>query len=146
MKISRSKRALLAGVVLLFAATMLVVRAFPIWRGVEPLTAQLTWLLVGIAVGVPKGLFVISRSSKRIVARIEASPGPVWIWKTWPVYFYPLVGVMITAGVLFRRAFSATAPGLVSAVYVGVGAALAVGSYPYFRAMRTFAGAASGVE
>ena len=138
MKLRRPGRALLGAAVCLFACLMLVWRALPMWSAAGPLGHQLGWLALGLGAGIPKGWFVIRRSSARIVARIEASPGPVWFWQTYPAYFYPLVGVMITAGVLVRRTFALSAPGAVFALYVGVGAALAVGSLPFFRAASRF--------
>lgn len=140
MHVSPRNRALAAGVVWLIGGSMLLWRGSPYWmRSYEasPTTA-IVILLAALIIGGAKGWFVLRKSSARMIRRIEASPVPRPIWEIYPVYFYPLILVMIGMGWSVRHYWGEDLPGLVAGVYLGIGAALLTSSAPYFKAWRRF--------
>ncbi len=137
MKISRAHGATVAGSLLVLAGAGLIWRAFPFWQRLESPLWRVIVPLLGLVLGITKGVFVLRRTGARMIARMETLPEPFWIWKTYPAYFYPLLGIMIAAGVTARIQFGEDAPGPLAGLYFGIGSALLSSAGPYFRAART---------
>lgn len=134
MKISRASGATLAGSVLILVGAALILRAIPFWQALDSPLWQVLVPLLGLPLGAAKGVFILRRTAARMVARLETLPERFWIWRIYPAYFYPFVGVMIAAGVTVRVRFGESAPGVVAALYLGIGVALLSSGGPYFRA------------
>lgn len=138
MKLAGSRRALLAGVVWCAVGTFLAVRGLGYWdpsQALSPGSAPLA-VALGLAAGALKGWFVLRRSSGRMIRRIESEPGPIWFWRMYPLYFYPLVLGMIGLGWAIRHGFGERQPWLVLGIYVGIGTALLCSAWPFFAAAR----------
>ena len=146
MKISRARGATIAGGLLLLAGTGLLLRAIPFWRALTSTTWRVIVPLVGLSLGIAKGVFILRRTAARMISRMETLPEPFWIWQTYPAYFYPLLGLMIAAGVTVRVRYGASAPGAVAGLYFGIGSALLSSCGTYFRAARAKAPAAAAAR
>jgi drug/metabolite transporter (DMT)-like permease len=145
MSCSPSTRAWTAGLLWSAIGLFLVVRGlFPyldrVVQGSGAGTAALA-ILAGLAAGVLKGLLVLARSSRRVIARIEARPGKAPLWSMFPTPLLLVIPLMIGLGLGLRHLFGESSPALVLGIYVGIGAALLASSWPYFRAARSFADA-----
>ena len=112
-------------------------RAIPFWRELDSTLWRVIVPLLGVSLGIAKGVFILRRTAARMITRLETLPEPFWIWQTYPVYFYPFLAVVITAGVAVRVRFGASAPGAVAGLYLGIGAALLSSAGVYFRAARS---------
>jgi len=127
----------LAGVVWLAVGGMLA------WRGVRMLQlAETTWglalaLALGLLVGAAKGHFVLSRTARRNIRRIDAleEPRP---WNVFSGRFVIVIGMMIGLGIGLRTMAEHgwLTWALVGGIYVGIGAGLAVSSSVYFMRPR----------
>jgi hypothetical protein len=80
------------------------------------------------AIAVPKSRYVLDRTAARAVARIRARGRACWFgffsWKSWL-----LVALMMGAGMTLRRLVVApgeVGAGIMGALYIGIGAALAI--------------------
>jgi hypothetical protein len=71
-----------------------------------------------------KGLAVLTKSAKRSIRYIESRPAMDSAFRSFHPIFYIVIPVMITMGLLVRHFWRETHPGVVAAVYVGIGAAL----------------------
>jgi hypothetical protein len=113
-----------------------VMGTFLVWRGLGYREAAgdsaALALAIGVAVGVAKGLTVLRRSSRRILARIEAQPGKASLFSAFPPILALLIPLMIGFGWSLRHFYGESHPALVLAVYTGIGAALVASSIPMF--------------
>lgn len=94
------------------------------------------WLLVGLALGAVKGLTVLSRAARRTLRYIDSRPEYDAPFRSFHPAFYALFPLMIGMGVGVMLLFRERNPGLVAAVYAGIGAALLASSRA-FLAHRT---------
>lgn len=117
-----------------------VMGAFLVWRGLGYREAAgddaSLALAIGLAIGVAKGLTVLRKSSRRIIARIEAQPGKASPFSAFPPILALLIPLMIGFGWSLRHFWGESHPALVLAVYTGIGAALIAASIPIFRFAR----------
>ncbi len=108
------------------------------WRGVIMLQkAETTWGLIlaavlGALVGVAKGNFVLGKTARRNIKRMEAIPSPR-PWNVFTSKFYVLILLMIGLGVGLRSLAAAEVLpwALVGGIYLGIGLALLVASRLY---------------
>jgi hypothetical protein len=138
MKLEQAGRARFAGVLWGGISVMLVARAWPYFAGMTP-GKQAMLVAASLLVGGAKGWFVLRKSSRRLIKRIDSMPGPQWAWSVWPLMFLPLIAVMIGGGLAMRHYLGDTYPSAVVLVYFGVGAALLTSSVPFFQAAGRFA-------
>ena len=137
MKLNRHGRVWLATAVWIAVALMLIWRGvFPHFSNIEAGWAKVVTLVAAIVVGLAKGVFVISKSAARTAAYIRRRPERDWIWNALHPILYLLIPVMILMGIMLKRWCKDDAPALVVGVYVGIGAALLVGSRGFFAALR----------
>jgi ferrochelatase len=123
-----------AGVIWLAVGVMLAVRGARMLEDASALGRVLA-LALGLAIGVLKGRYVLSRTARRNRRRIRRLAAPrAWNVFTWR--FLVLIALMIALGKGMRELAEAGvwhwAP--VAAVYLGIGAGLAVSALFYFRA------------
>ena len=137
MKISPLSLKAFAGVIWILVGGMLLMRSVPM---VEAASEQSGWtttivsLVVGALLGAGKGRFVLSKTARRNRIRIEALT-EAYIWNVFTRKTWMLVVLMIGLGLLLRGGAAAGwfswAP--IAAVYAGIGAAMLVSSWAYFR-------------
>lgn len=130
-------RARFAGFVWIAVAVMLFARAYPYFQQVLELNgtgAAAGVVVAALVVGAAKGLFVLRKSCRRLITRIQSKPGKQGVWTIWPPVFLVLIALMIGFGVGLRHYAGANHPWVVVLVYFGVGAALAVSSLHFFKA------------
>lgn len=97
------------------------------------------WVLGGVlavVIAVPKTRFVLDRVAIKAVARIHARDRACFFgffsWKAWL-----FVGVMMGGGIIIRNTFvqpGVIGAGILGAVYMGIGAALAVADRVFWKA------------
>ena len=140
MSVTPKNRARFAGFVWLVGGTVLVWRGFPFWRRTLDASAMIGIIVLAAAlmVGTAKGIFVLRKSARRMITRIESRPGPRPFWEMYPIYFYPLIAVMIGSGILLRHYWGESHPAIIAGVYLGIGAALLSSAAPFFSAARRF--------
>ncbi|MSR75523.1 MAG: hypothetical protein EXS14_08670 [Planctomycetes bacterium] len=130
MNLGMVGRARVAGIVWLGMGSWLLARGLA-YREAAGESAQLA-LILGVVIGVAKGLTVLRKSSRRVIARIEASPGKAPVWTIWPKILLLLIPLMIAFGWSLRHYYGESNPEIVLGVYSGIGAALIASSFPYF--------------
>jgi hypothetical protein len=133
MKLDGNQRAILAGVVWIAIGVFLILRGWWHWEAFGDGSFPALPLAIGGIIGVAKGFFVIKKSAARMMTRIRAHPEPQWFWQMYPPYLYLLIPLMILFGWGLRHFFGEDHPGVVLAVFAGIGAALLVSSLPFFR-------------
>jgi len=133
MKLAERGRSLLAGTVWITVALFLAIRGWRHWETFGDGSFPWPWLLLAAVIGGAKGLFVITKSARRIATRIAANPGPQWFWTIYPLQLLLVIPLMILMGWWLRTsAWGEGHAGVVLAVYAGIGAALMVSSRPFF--------------
>ncbi len=142
MNCSQSARATIAGLLWVAIGIMLLVRGFFPYFGITKDASGLNWALIcialGVVIGAAKGVFVLSKSSRRVIKRIEDRPGKAPFWSMYPIVLVILIPVMIGMGLALRHFYGASHPGLILGVYAGIGAALLASSLPFFAAAKRF--------
>jgi hypothetical protein len=131
----------LAGVLWLLGGVILITRAWPMaFEALDEGTSGglLAFaLLLGTLMGGAKGKFVLAKSARRNIKRIQALPEPAAAWKAWPFYLYLVIPVMIAMGLGVKHLAKADQlPGgwaTACAVYVGIGMALFASGTVYFK-------------
>ncbi len=137
MKIRPNNLKNFAGIIWVLVGGMLLTRSVPM---IELASEQSGWsttivsLIVGAFVGAAKGRFVLGKTARRNRVRIEALTD-AFIWNVFTGKTWILVASMIGLGMLLRGGaaagwFSWTA---IAAIYAGIGAAMLVSSWMYFR-------------
>lgn len=127
----------LAGVIWVLVGGMLLTRSVPM---VESASEQSGWvttiisLIVGAFLGAAKGRFVLSRTARRNRSRIEALPS-AYLWNVFTGKTWLLVVGMIGLGLLLRGGAAAGwfNWASIAGIYAGIGAAMLVSSWMYFR-------------
>ena len=127
-------RARFVGLMWIAVAVMLYARSASYFVAVQDTAKQAGLLAVALVIGGAKGWFVLRKSSKRLITRIESMPGKQGVWTIWHPVFIVLIALMIGFGVALRKFAGPTYPSVVVLVYFGVGAALAVSSIHFFQA------------
>jgi len=137
MRVSSRLLKALAGTIWVLVGGMLLARSVPM---VEAASEQSGWtttiisLVVGALLGAAKGRFVLSKTARRNRVRIEALQD-AYIWNVFTGKTWLLVAAMIGLGMLLRGGAAAGwfswAP--IAAIYAGIGAAMLVSSWAYFR-------------
>lgn len=97
------------------------------------------WVLTALlaaAIAIPKSRYLLDRAAARAVARIRARGPACWLgflsWRSWL-----LVGTMMGAGITLRRLVitpGAVSAGIMGALYLGVGGALAIADRVFWLA------------
>ena len=98
------------------------------------------WVLGGalaIAIAIPKSRFMLDRVAVKAVARIRRRGVSCWFgffsWRSWL-----LVAVMMGGGIALRQLVvhpNAIGAGIMGAIYIGVGTALALADRVFWRAV-----------
>jgi hypothetical protein len=94
-------------------------------------------LLVAAVVGLAKATFVLKRTARKSLRRIQGLPEPLRPWHAFPPSYLIVLPAMVGLGLAVRHAAShGWAGGWLGAlgIYVAVGIALAWSSADYFRA------------
>ncbi len=120
----------------------LVVGIFLLMKGLSLITTgyadadQTALLLIslGLAIGFVKGRFVLSKTVKRVVDRINSLPLPIQVSQVYSKGYYFLIGGMILLGMSMRWLPIPIA--IRGTVDVAIGFALMNGAIQYFRAAR----------
>mgnify|MGYP001373881187 CR=1 FL=1 len=97
-------------------------------------TAVIISVVVGLIIGAIKGRFVLSKTAQRNRTRIQNLEPPVKIHQVFAKPFYGFIFGMMLLGVLLRT-MNEYLGGyvVVAAIYCGVGAALIVSSFVYWK-------------
>lgn len=132
MKLAGPQRIATAGIVWVCIGVMLAWRGWNHWTGHTIDESPVLWLALAAVIGGAKGWFVIRKSARRIRAKNAAAPEPRWIWEMYPTLLYILIPAMIGLGYLLRTTIGEDMPGLILAVYGGIGAALCVSAVGFF--------------
>lgn len=129
MKTSRRGRVTLATLIWIAVGVMLI------WRGVVPFLGQIDSttgkalaLGLGAVVGIAKGMFVLSKSARRTAGYIARRPEQDWVFLCLHPILWAVIPVMIGMGLGLKALFAEGQPGIIVGVYVGIGAAMIVGS------------------
>jgi len=140
MKIASNRLKAVAGITWVLVGGMLLARSVPMVGAASQQsgwTTTIVSLVVGALLGAGKGRFVLSKTARRNRARIEALTD-AYIWNVFTPKTWLLVASMIGLGLLLRGGAEAGwfswAP--IAAIYAGVGAAMLVSSWAYFRGVR----------
>ena len=129
MKISRRARVGLATVIWIAVGVMLIVRGlFPHFENIDSGTGRMVALVLGVLVGGAKGWFVLSKSAKRTAGFIARRPEQDWPWMSFHPVLWAVIPLMIGMGVWLRHTFADSNPAIIVGVYVGIGAAMIIGS------------------
>lgn len=117
-----------------------VAGVFLLYKGIHFIaSAQLaeetaTWLMMAaLVVGFLKGRFVLSKTVKRVVDRIQSLPLPIRLWNAYAPSYWILIGSMVLLGMSFR--FLPIPLQYRGMVDVAIGSALVNGAMLYFRAI-----------
>jgi ferrochelatase len=129
----------LAGIIWVLVGGMLLTRSVPM---IESASEQSGWtttivaLVIGALLGAGKGRFVLSKTARRNRSRIEALPS-AYIWNVFTGKTWLLVVGMIGLGLLLRGGAAAGwfNWASIAGIYAGIGAAMLVSSWMYFRAI-----------
>lgn len=101
----------------------------PYFKRVEE--AALLLIVAGLFVGYMKSKYVLSKTVKRTVTRIQSFPNPTSIKNLFSLGYYILIAVMIALGASMR--FFGVPNDIRGVIDVAVGAALINGALLYFR-------------
>ncbi len=120
----------------------LAIGAFLLMKGLSLITAanleneQAAVILIsaGLLIGFVKGRFVLSKTVKRVVARIHSLPEPIRFSQVYSTSYYVLIGSMVLLGISMR--WIPIPPEVRGTIDVAIGAALMNGAILYFRAAR----------
>ena len=134
---TRSQRAMFAGLLWILIGAFLAVRGFLHWKEYGSGDLPIPWLAGGLVIGAAKGFFVLKKSSQRILKRIDAGPARAPFYTVYPPYLLLLIPLMIAMGFGLRHFYGKEHPALILAVYVGIGAALLASSLPFFLTRRS---------
>lgn len=135
MKISRRGRVRVATVLWLAVGTMLIARGWPFFAAIASTQGKVITLAIALAVGIGKGLFVLSRSAARTAGFIRRRPEQDWFWFSVHPILYALIPLMIGVGLTLKHFYGQSFPALVAAVYFGIGAALIAGTKGFRAAL-----------
>ena len=134
MKLSRGGRAGLATLIWIAIGVMLIYRGLvPHFSNIETTWGKALALVLGVIIGGAKGMFVLRKSAVRTAGFIQRRPEKDWFWFCLHPILYILIPVMIGFGLLLKHYFAGSNPGIVVAVYVGIGCALIMGSLGFRR-------------
>ncbi len=129
----------IAGGVWGLVGVMLVLRGADMFKlAVEQQQASQTALMAAIAIslviGGVKGKLVFSKTARKNKARISALPTPLKVHQVYSPRFYLFITAMMAFG-FSLRSFNELIGGyvVVAAIYVGVGLALTVSSFYYWK-------------
>lgn len=134
MKLDRARRALFGGILWGTMGIVLIVRGILFGQDAFDDGTWLPWLVGGVVLGTAKGVFVLRKTCKRMLGRIEAMPGREPFWQIYPPRFLFTIPLMIGMGIGARMLFEKS-PQVVLGIYVGIGAALFFSSLPFFGAV-----------
>ncbi len=97
-------------------------------------TALMSAIAISLVIGGAKGKFVFSKTAKNNKARISSLPEPLKIHQVYSAKFYFFIIGMMAFGFALRT-YNEWVGGyvVVGAIYVGVGLALAVSSFFYWK-------------
>ena len=98
--------------------------------------AATVFIGLGLLVGYVKGRFVLVKSVRRIVKRIDLLPYPIRFSQAYHPSYWLLIASMIALGVSLR--FLPIALDIRGFIDVAIGSALINGSMLFFRAARSF--------
>ena len=92
---------------------------------------------LGVLVGILKAWLIFSKSALRNLRRIRTLKKPAW-WDLYPLWFYPLLALMIATGISMSRFATGDYERLCAVIpaYLFVGVGLALGGIPYLSAAK----------
>lgn len=91
-------------------------------------------LLLGLSIGSLKGIFVLSKTVKRVTDRIYSLKLPIRFSQVYPITYWALIGLMMLFGMGLKQIpISMDLKGLID---VAIGSALMQGAMIYFRIAR----------
>ncbi len=134
MKIKRTVAVIISGVLWLLIGLMLLTKGlnFLVAGGREE--SALVLIAVGLLLGFVKGKFVLSKTVKRTVARIDALPAPIPLSKLYAPSYYLLILGMVLLGISLR--WLPVPLEVRGTIDVAIGAALINGAQLYFRSVK----------
>lgn len=88
-------------------------------------------LAAGLAAGVAKGRLILSRTSLRNIARLDALPGPMRPIRVYDGRSWAIIGVMTAAAVALNLGWIPLAPLARGGVNLAIGSALLLSSFTY---------------
>lgn len=90
--------------------------------------------VIGLIIGAVKGKFVLSKTARKNISRIESLVAPLKIHHVFSKPFYGFIAGMMLLGFLLRY-MNEYLGGyvVVAAIYCGIGAALVVSSMAYWK-------------
>lgn len=100
----------------------------------SPQQASTVLIAAGLIIGYMKAKFVLSKTVRRVVARIASLPLPIRFKDVYSPSYWILILAMVGIGLTFR--FLPIPLDLRGAVDVAIGSALVNGAMLYFRAAR----------
>lgn len=128
MKISRQGRVLLATILWIAVGLMLIWRGYPFLGMIGSTGGKAAAIALGLLVGGAKGVFVLSKSARRTAGYIARRPEQDWLFLCFHPVLWAVIPLMILMGWALRTYVGADYPGVVVGVYIGIGAAMIVGS------------------
>lgn len=126
----------LSGLVWLVVGVFLLMKGLSLITTEQTIGEQTAVLLIsfGLAIGFVKGRFVLRKTVKRVVDRINSLPQPIQVSQVYSKGYYLLIGGMILLGMSMRWLPIPIA--IRGTVDIAIGFALMNGAILYFRAAR----------
>lgn len=124
----------LSGFVWFVAGVLLLYKGIHFIASAQIAEQTATWLMMAaLVVGFLKGRFVLSKTVKRVVTRIQSLPLPIRFWNAYAPSYWILIGSMVLLGMSFKwLPLPLQYRGMVD---VAIGSALVNGAMLYFRAI-----------
>jgi hypothetical protein len=105
---------------------------FLLYKGINLITDAMM-IGIGLLIGYFKGQFILSKTAKRVVARISSLSLPIQMKDVYSPAYYILIGSMMALGMLFK--FLPISANVHGTIDIAIGAALIKGSTFYFLAI-----------
>lgn len=106
--------------------------------------AATVFIALGLIIGFFKGRFVLSKTVRRVVSRINALPLPIRLKDAYSPSYWILISSMMALGMVFR--FLPIPVDVRGTIDVAIGSALINGAMLYFRACKTIYGTDSRAQ
>ena len=123
---------LIAGIVWIMAGLMLSRLAIIWWQNYTGTLLSL-FIFVGILLGVVKGYFILTRVVRANIRRINQLSRTGFVLAFISLKTYLLIIGMMTMGILLRH--TSFPRQYLAILYLGVGIAMIISSYPYFKGL-----------
>ena len=120
----------ISGFIWFFIGSMLLYKGLRLLEG-SAIASQL--IALGLLIGFFKGRFVLSKTVKRVVARIKELPLPIRLKDAYAKSYWILIGSMMALGMVFR--FLPISTDIRGTIDITIGSALMNGAMLYFRSI-----------